>query len=71
MIANDETSDERPGDPLERARHFRMTAEEMRQQARNSTLTSVRRSYLKMARTNEIMADAAEAEAQLRPRAPV
>ena len=68
MIANDETSDERPGDPLERARHFRMTAEEMRQQARNSTLISVRRSYLKMARTNEIMADAAEAEAQLRPR---
>ena len=59
-----------PLDPLQRARYFRDRAEEFRQEAESATLRSVRESYLKMAHTNDIMADAAEAEVLTFPRAP-
>jgi hypothetical protein len=70
LIFMDATTLELPLDPLQRARYFRDRAEEFRQEAESATLSSVRESYLKMAHTNDIMADAAEAELLTFARAP-
>ena len=60
-----------PSDPHDRSRFYREKAVEYRALSDTATLPSVRESYLSMARTNDIMADAAEREAQLLHRNPL
>ena len=54
-----------PSDPQSRSRFYREKAAEYRALSNSATLPSVRESYLSIARANDIMAEAAEREAQL------